>query len=63
MFVVTDHLPELDVIIATRRRRSPDESEVWAAHMAVVEGTETAPPQIETDRARFLGRGAISGLR
>ena len=57
LFVVTDHLPELDVIIATRRRRSPEEPEVWAAHMAVVEGTETALPQIETDRARFIGRG------
>ncbi len=61
MFVVTDHLPELDVIIATRRRRSPDEPEVWAAHMAVVEGTETAPLQIETDRARFIGRGRDIG--
>ncbi|MDT8856000.1 glucoamylase family protein [Paracoccaceae bacterium Fryx2] len=57
MFVVTDHLPELGVIIATRRRRSPDEPEVWAAHIAVVEGEETAPMQFETDRARFIGRG------
>ena len=57
MFVVTDYLPELGVIIATRRRRSSNEAEVWAAHLAVVEGTETAPMQIETDRLRFLGRG------
>jgi len=61
MFVVTDHLPELGVVIATRRRRSPEEPEVWAAHMAVVEGTETAPAQIETDRARFIGRGRDIG--
>ncbi len=57
MFVVTDYLPELGVVIATRRRRSPDDPEIWAAHIAVVEGTETAPIQIETDRARFIGRG------
>ncbi|GGO23241.1 glycosyl transferase [Gemmobacter aquaticus] len=57
MFVVTDYLPELGVIIATRRRRSPHDPEVWAAHIAVVEGEETAPIQIETDRARFIGRG------
>ena len=57
MFVVTDHLPELDVIIATRRCRAPSDPAIWAAHLAVVEGAETAPPQIETDRARFLGRG------
>ena len=57
MFVVTDYLPELGVVIATRRRRSPGDAEVWTAHIAVVEGTETAPIQIETDRARFIGRG------
>lgn len=57
MFVVTDYLPELGVIIATRRRRSPSDPEVWAAHIAVVEGEDTAPIQIETDRARFIGRG------
>ncbi len=57
MFVVTDYLPELGVIIATRRRRSPGDPEVWAAHIAVVEGAETAPIQFETDRARFIGRG------
>ncbi len=61
MFVVTDYLPELGVIIATRRRRSPDEPEVWAAHIAVVEGDESAPIQIETDRARFIGRGRTIG--
>ena len=57
MFVVTDFSPELGVVIATRRRRTPGEAEVWAAHIAVVEGDETAPMQHETDRARFIGRG------
>ncbi len=57
LFVVTDYLPELGVLIATRRKRSPSDPEVWAAHLAVVEGVETAPQQHETDRARFIGRG------
>lgn len=57
MFVVTDYLPELGVVIATRRRRSPTDPEVWAAHIAVVEGAETGPIEIETDRAKFIGRG------
>ena len=61
MFVVTDYLPELGVIIATRRRRAPGEPEIWAAHIAVVEGDEPAPTQIETDRARFIGRGRTIG--
>ncbi len=57
LFVVTDYLPELGVLIATRRKRSPSDPEVWAAHFAVVEADETAPQQYETDRARFIGRG------
>jgi cyclic beta-1,2-glucan synthetase len=63
MFVVTDYLPELGVLIATRRKRSPSDADIWAAHIAVVEGTETAPLQFETDRARFIGRGSdLSGV-
>ncbi len=58
MFVVTDYLPELGVLIATRRKRSPSDPDIWAAHIAVVEGVETAPLQYETDRARFIGRGS-----
>lgn len=57
LFVVTDHFPDLEVIVATRRRRAPDEPGVWAAHIAIVEGAQTAPMQFETDRARFIGRG------
>ncbi len=58
MFVVTDFMPELGVLIATRRKRSPSDPDIWAAHIAVVEGVETAPLQYETDRARFIGRGS-----
>ena len=57
LFVVTDYMSELGAIIATRRRRSDSDPEVWAAHLGVVEGTESAPVQFETDRARFIGRG------
>jgi len=57
LFVITDFLPELGVLIATRRRRAPSDPEIWAAHIAVVEGVETAPLQYETDRAQFIGRG------
>ena len=38
-------------------RRSPAEPEIWAAHLAVVEGEALGEQEIETDRARFLGRG------
>src|SRR5260370_18924132 len=57
LFVQTAYLPEADAILATRRRRSPDEPELWAAHLAVVEGHVTGDVEFETDRTRFLGRG------
>jgi cyclic beta-1,2-glucan synthetase len=44
-------------ILATRRRRTPTEPEVWAAHLLVANGAAHDGIQAETDRARFLGRG------
>ncbi|MEO8018050.1 MAG: glucoamylase family protein [Pseudomonadota bacterium] len=57
MFVRTEFLPRLGALIANRRRRAPDEPEVWASHLAVVEGVVVGTPEFETDRARFVGRG------
>ncbi len=57
LFVQTEYLARIGVILATRRRRSPTEPEVWAAHLAVVDGVTIGEPEVETDRARFLGRG------
>jgi cyclic beta-1,2-glucan synthetase len=57
LFVETEFLPEVGVLLATRRRRTPDEPELWAAHLAVVDGETLGKAEIETDRARFLGRG------
>ena len=57
MFVQTEHRADFGALIATRRPRSHDDPQVWAAHLAVVDGAVTADPQYETDRARFIGRG------
>jgi cyclic beta-1,2-glucan synthetase len=57
LFVQTEYLAKLGALLATRRKRSPEEPDVWAAHHAVVEGEVLGKPEIETDRARFLGRG------
>ena len=57
LFVRTEYVPRHEAILATRRRRAPDEPELWASHHAVIEGTVIAGPEIETDRARFIGRG------
>ena len=61
LFVQTESVTESRILLATRRRRSPGEPEVWAAHFAAVEGQESGAQlgmfEFETDRARFLGRG------
>jgi len=57
LFIETEYLPQAGAILATRRRRAPDEPEVWAAHLSVLEGDAVGLIEIETDRARFIGRG------
>ena len=57
IFVHTEYVERHGAILATRRKRSPGEPEIWAAHQAVVEGEVVGKPEMETDRARFLGRG------
>ena len=57
LFVATEYLTAQGALLATRRRRSPAEPEIWAAHLAIVDGEAVGRPEVETDRARFLGRG------
>ena len=57
LFVQTEFVQDIGAVLATRRRGSPEEPEVWAAHFTVVEGDAFGGLQFETDRARFLGRG------
>lgn len=57
LFVETEFLVDLGAIVATRRKRSPSEPDVWAAHLSVANGEAMGKPEFETDRARFLGRG------
>ncbi len=57
LFVSTEFVPEIGALIATRRRRTPGDPEVFAAHLAVVEGERVGELHHETDRSRFLGRG------
>ena len=57
LFVETEFVPDVSAILATRRRRSTADPQVWAAHLALVEGESSGHVQFETDRARVLGRG------
>ncbi|MGH9558706.1 MAG: GH36-type glycosyl hydrolase domain-containing protein, partial [Bryobacteraceae bacterium] len=53
LFIETEYLGG-GALIAHRRLRSPDEPQVWAAHVLIGPAAEI---QYETDRAKFLGRG------
>jgi cyclic beta-1,2-glucan synthetase len=57
MSVETDYVARFGAILATRRRRTPDEPEIWAAHHSVASGESVGKAEFETDRARFLSRG------
>ena len=57
LFVQTEFLARAGVLLATRRKRAPDEPGIWAVHHVVVEGEVRGELQYETDRAQFLGRG------
>lgn len=62
LFVQTHWDDEGELLFATRRKRSPDEPDLWSGHRVIIEPTPLSkenllPHQYETDRARFLGRG------
>lgn len=57
LFVQTESVPDRSMLLAARRPRSPEEAEVWLAHVLAVEGETVENLQWETDRAQFIGRG------
>ncbi|WEN15600.1 glycosyl transferase family 36 [Rhodanobacter sp. AS-Z3] len=57
MFVQTEWDEDQRLLLATRRRRSDSQAQVWAAQALQVEGETRCQTTHETDRARFLGRG------
>ncbi|MEO5630165.1 MAG: glycosyl transferase family 36, partial [Thermomonas sp.] len=60
LFVQTHWDSAHGLLLATRRKRSPDEADLWAGHRIVVpvsHSNDDAAFEYETDRARFLGRG------
>jgi cyclic beta-1,2-glucan synthetase len=57
LFIQTEYYPETNSLLAHRRLRSKDETEVWCLHLLTLEAESIGPTQFETDRSRFLGRG------
>jgi len=56
LFVETEFVADVGALIATRRKRSDDETSVWVAHVLVTDAENVGELQFETDRARFVGR-------
>ncbi len=59
MFVQTQWVEQGSILLATRRRRTHDETIVWAAHGVRMTGDDCRNSIVEyaSDRAQFLGRG------
>jgi cyclic beta-1,2-glucan synthetase len=57
MFVETEYVAEHETLLATRRRRSLGDAEVWVAQFILVQGAKIGSFEFETDRAKFIGRG------
>jgi cyclic beta-1,2-glucan synthetase len=57
LFVETEFVEAKNIILATRRQRSNEESEIWGAHTVTVAGKQRGEIKAETSRAAFLGRG------
>ncbi|HEY5491650.1 MAG TPA: glucoamylase family protein [Gemmatimonadaceae bacterium] len=55
--IETESLAKRGTLLATRRPRSPEDAEVWLAHVLAVEGEPIGDLEWETDRGQFLGRG------
>ena len=62
LFVTTEYIEEIETLVATRRKRSPGDRNIWLAQFVLVKGTTIGALEIETDRARFLGMGGSTRM-
>jgi cyclic beta-1,2-glucan synthetase len=60
LFVETEWHEWCTAITATRRPRSANEPPLWCVHVVDTGRDRVGPVSCETDRARFLGRGATT---
>src|SRR4030095_1223404 len=57
LFVETEFRPDHSALLCRRRPGGFDAEELWAVHVASLEGRAQGALEYETDRSRFLGRG------
>lgn len=56
MFIETEYLPERGALVAHRRKRSPNEPEMWVAQVLTPEDDSFGSVDFDTSRATFIGR-------
>jgi N,N'-diacetylchitobiose phosphorylase len=61
LFIQTRYLPALEGLLARRRPRAPDDPALSVVHLLVPDRPAQDAPELETDRAVFLGRGRTAG--
>ena len=57
LFIESEYLPDGNVLLFSRRSRTPAEKPVFMAHALVVEPGYKVTREYDSDRARFLGHG------
>ena len=55
LFVETEYLEEFGAILATRRKRTPSEPELWAAHLSVANGEAVGRPGVRNRQGALPG--------
>ena len=55
--IETESVEKRETLLATRRRRSDTDTEMWLAHVLAVDGEVIGDLEWETDRGKFIGRG------
>ena len=58
LFVQTEFLPDSSALLCTRRARAAEENPPWLLSLMIGQGGEQGELSCETDRTRFVGRGA-----
>jgi cyclic beta-1,2-glucan synthetase len=62
LFVETEFIAATETLIATRRRRSSSDPEIWVGQFVVAQGDVLGPPEFETDRSKFIGIGKTTRM-
>ncbi len=56
LFIETEFAAGVEALVATRRKRSPTDPDIWVAQIMTMNGENASSVEHETDRGRFIGR-------